>query len=57
MSSDEYIPLEQHKQIQNETFIKGMIIGELRRLSQVHQEPQTVWALNVVRTMLGDDVK
>jgi hypothetical protein len=55
--SDEYIPLEQHKQIQNETFIRGMIVGELRRLSQVHQEPQTVWALNAVRLMLGDDVK
>lgn len=55
--SDEYIPLEQHKQIQKEAFNKGMVIGELRRLSQVHQEPQTVWALTVVRIMLGDDVK
>lgn len=55
--SDEYIDVEDHKRITDEMFLRGQIIGELRRLSDVHQaEPQTLWVLQMVRTMLGDPV-
>lgn len=56
--SDEYIDMDDHKKIVDESFVKGMLIGELRRLSEVHRaEPQTLWALQVARIMLGDQVQ
>lgn len=56
--SDEYIDVEDHKRISDEMFIRGQLIGELRRLSDVHQgEPHTLWVLQMVRTMMGDVVK
>lgn len=55
--SDEYIDMDEHKRISDEMFTRGMLIGELRRLSDVHRgEPQTLWALLTVRVMLGDTV-
>ena len=55
--SDEYIDMDDHRKIADEMFIRGMLIGELRRLSQVHQqEPQTLWALQTARILLGDQI-
>lgn len=47
--SEEYIHIEEHKQIVNTEKVKGIIIWELERLCQVHAaEPHTLQVLQIV---------